>query len=74
MPDGKKDYKPQGDSRSAWDLAHHIAMCDVGFLHALAENGFKVFPAKCDATTIPALADWFSRIPKGARKGAGARR
>ena len=69
VPDGKKDYKPQGDSRSAWDLAHHIAICDVGFLHAVAANDFKVFPAKCDATTIPALADWYKHeLPKALEK------
>jgi hypothetical protein len=27
----KRDYKPQENSRSAWDLAHHIAIADVGF-------------------------------------------
>lgn len=63
--DAKKDYKPQGDSRSAWDLAHHIAVCDVGFLQAVAANSFANFPAKTDATTIPALADWYKHeMPK----------
>ncbi len=34
VPDDKKDFKPEPNSRSAWDLAHHIAIADVGFLHA----------------------------------------
>ena len=69
IPDGKKDHKPQGDSRSAWDLAHHLAVCDVGFLNAVAANSFASFPAKCDATTIPALADWYKHeFPKGLEK------
>ena len=55
--DAKKDYKPASDSRSAWDLAYHLAVCDVGFLEAVAGNSFSNFPAKCDAKTIPALAD-----------------
>ena len=63
--DGKKDYKPAGDSRTAWDLAHHIAICDVGFLHAVADNNFANFPAKTDAKTIPQLAEWYKHeMPK----------
>jgi uncharacterized damage-inducible protein DinB len=65
VPDAKKDYKPQENSRTAWDLALHIAVCDVGFLHAVAANSFSVFPAKTTATTIPALADWYKHeMPK----------
>jgi uncharacterized damage-inducible protein DinB len=59
VPDDKKDFKPEANSRSAWDLAQHIAMCDVGFLHAVAANSFSVFPAKPSAKTIPELADWY---------------
>jgi uncharacterized damage-inducible protein DinB len=59
VPDAKKDFKPEANSRSAWELAQHIAMCDVGFLHAVAANSFSVFPAKSSAKTIPELADWY---------------
>jgi uncharacterized damage-inducible protein DinB len=69
VPDEKKTYKPQENSRTAWELAHHIAICDVGFLHAVAANSFSGFPAKCDATTIPALADWYKHeMPKALEK------
>jgi len=69
VPDAKKDYKPAPNSRSAWELAHHIAICDVGFLHAVAENSFSAFPAKTDATTIPELADWYKHeVAKGLEK------
>ena len=65
VPDGKKDYKPETNSRSSWDLAHHIAVCDVGFLQAVAANSFANFPAKTDAKTIPQLADWYKhQMPK----------
>ena len=65
VPDAKKDYKPEVNSRSAWDLAHHIAICDVGFLQAVAAQSFGGFPAKCDAKTIPELADWYKHeMPK----------
>ena len=67
--DGKKDYKPADNSRTAWDLAYHIAVCDVGFLHAVAANSFSSFPAKCDAKSIPELADWYKReMPKALEK------
>ena len=67
--DAKKDYKPAPDSRSAWDLAHHIAVCDVGFLEAVAGNTFAKFPAKTSATTIPQLADWYKHeMPKALEK------
>ena len=59
VPDAKKDFKPETNSRSAWELAKHIATCDVGFLHAVAANSFSVFPAKSSAQTIPELADWY---------------
>jgi uncharacterized damage-inducible protein DinB len=67
--DAKKDYKPAGDSRTAWDLAHHIAICDVGFLEAVANNSFANFPAKTDAKTIPQLAEWYKKeMPKALEK------
>jgi uncharacterized damage-inducible protein DinB len=69
LPDANKDYKPEVNSRSAWDLAHHIAICDVGFLHAVAANDFKVFPARCDAKSIPELATWYKQeMPKALEK------
>jgi uncharacterized damage-inducible protein DinB len=69
VPDAKKDYKPETNSRSAWDLAHHIAVCDVGFLEAVASNSFANFPAKCDAKDIPGLADWYKhQMPKALEK------
>ena len=40
IQEAKKDYKPAPDSRSAWGLAHHIAICDVGFLQAVLNNTF----------------------------------
>jgi uncharacterized damage-inducible protein DinB len=69
VPDAGKGYKPEANSRTAFDLAHHIAICDVGFLHAVAANSFSVFPAKCDAKTIPELAAWYkTEMPKALEK------
>ena len=67
--DGKKDYAPAANSRSAWDLAYHIAVCDVGFLEAVANNSFASFPAKTDAKTVPQLAEWYKhQMPKALEK------
>jgi uncharacterized damage-inducible protein DinB len=69
VPDARKDHKPETNSRSAWDLAQHIATCDVGFLEAVAAASFASFPAKCDAKTIPELADWYKhQMPKALEK------
>jgi uncharacterized damage-inducible protein DinB len=69
VPDAKKDYKPADNSRTAWDLAHHIAIADVGFLHAVTANSFSVFPAKTSAKSIPELADWYKHeMPKALEK------
>jgi uncharacterized damage-inducible protein DinB len=69
VPDAKKDFKPQENSRSAWDLAHHIAIADVGFLHAVLANDFSVFPAKTPAKTTTELADWYkAEFSKGLEK------
>ena len=69
LKEEKKEYKPQEHSRTAWDLAYHIAIADVGFLHAVAANSFSVFPAKSDAKTFAELADWYKQqMPKALEK------
>jgi uncharacterized damage-inducible protein DinB len=65
VPDNKKDYKPDANSRDAWFLAHHIATCDVGFLNSVAANDFGAFKVETPAKTTPALADWYKHeFPK----------
>ena len=29
VPDGQRDYRPDPEARSAWELACHLASCDV---------------------------------------------
>jgi uncharacterized damage-inducible protein DinB len=65
VPENKKNYKPDPNSRDAWFLAHHIATADVGFLQAVAANDFGAFKAETSATTISGLADWYKHeFPK----------
>ena len=65
VPEGARDYKPEPNSRSAWEIAQHIAAADVGFLHAVKANSFSVFPAKPSAATVAELAEWYKHeFPK----------
>ena len=66
IPEDKKDYKPDANSRPAWDLAQHVAIADVGFLHAVIANDFAKFGATAPtATTIAGLAEWYKHeFPK----------
>ncbi len=65
IPEAKKDYRPDANSRTAWDLAQHLATGDVGFLHAINANDFGKFGVACHATTIADLAAWYKHeFPK----------
>jgi uncharacterized damage-inducible protein DinB len=65
VPESNKAFKLDPNSRSAWELAQHIAVCDVGFLNAVKANNFSGFPAKTSAKTVAELADWYKHeFPK----------
>jgi uncharacterized damage-inducible protein DinB len=40
VPEGKKDYRPDPDARSAFALASHIASSDVWFLNGIVKGEF----------------------------------
>ena len=40
VPDNKKDYKPDPKSRTAWDLATHLALGDIWFLDSIINGKF----------------------------------
>ena len=58
VPEGKRDYKPEGNSRSAWDLATHLAGADVWFLDSILAGEFGQ-PTPPPAADVEALADWY---------------
>ena len=58
IPEGNKDWKPDPKSRSAWELALHLAESDVWFLASVLNQRFDA-PAPSGATTIAALAAWY---------------
>ena len=44
VPDAKRGYKPDEKSRTAWDLATHIATSDVWFLDGIINGKFDLDP------------------------------
>jgi uncharacterized damage-inducible protein DinB len=46
---GDRDYKPDGKSRSAWELATHIATADVWFVDSVLQGKFAMDPEAAKA-------------------------
>ena len=44
VPEGKRDYRPDPNARTAWELAWHLANSDVQFLDAIADLKFDMPP------------------------------
>ena len=44
VPDSGRDYKPDAKSRTAWDLATHLALGDVWFLDSIIGGKFEFDP------------------------------
>src|SRR5207302_10157184 len=42
IPDTKRDYRPDPNARTAWELAWHLAECDVDFLDSIADLKFSM--------------------------------
>ena len=61
VPEGKKDYKPEPNSRSAWELATHIAGADIWFLEGVINGKFADPSEKSPAPTIAGVADWYKK-------------
>ena len=41
IPEHNKDWKPEPTSRSAWELAKHMATADVGFLNGVYDHSYR---------------------------------
>jgi uncharacterized damage-inducible protein DinB len=69
VPTGNRDYKPDPKSRSAWELATHIAISDIWFLDSIAKGEF-VWSG--DRSTLPTemsdpegVAKWYeTNVPE----------
>ena len=58
VPNDKRDYKPDAKSRTAWEIAQHMAGADVWFLQSILAKAFGA-PTPPAATTVADLAAWY---------------
>ncbi len=66
VPDGKSDYRPDPNARTAWELAWHLANTDVQFMDGIADLKFTM-AARAEAEkpkTVGELVDWYDRNMK----------
>ena len=66
VPDGKRDYRPDPNARTAWELAWHLANTDVQFMDGIADLKFTM-AARAEAEkprTVGELVDWYDRNMK----------
>ena len=63
IPDGKREYRPDPNARTAWELAWHLANTDVQFLDGIAALNFKMEnPEPQDKPkTVAELVSWYER-------------
>jgi uncharacterized damage-inducible protein DinB len=60
IPDAKRDHKPDPKSRTAWELAWHLASCDVQMLDEIADHKFNMEPRfKEEPKNIAELVKWY---------------
>ena len=65
VPNDKRDYKPHENSRSAWELAVHVAQSDVWFLNSVADGAFNWAETPAPAPDVNGLAAWYgAEFPK----------
>jgi uncharacterized damage-inducible protein DinB len=61
VPNGNRDYKPDPKSRSAWELAVHLAMSDIWFADSILSGKFEWAgepPIPAEMTDPASVAKW----------------
>lgn len=60
IPDAKRDYRPDPKSRTAWELAWHLASCDVQMTDEVADHKFEMEPRfKNEPKNVSDLVNWY---------------
>ena len=59
VPDGKSDYRPDPNARTAKELAWHIANTDVQFLDGIADLNFKMETPEHKPQTSAEIVNWY---------------
>lgn len=60
IPEDQKHYRPHEKSRTAWEIATHIARIDVWFLTSVLRGRFEP-PSGAIPETVAGLVEWYSR-------------
>ena len=61
VPNGSRDYKPDPNGRSAWDLATHIAGADIWFLDGVINGKFANPDETAPAPDVAGVAEWYKK-------------
>lgn len=62
IPDAQRDYRPDPKARSAWELAWHLASCDVQMTDEIADHKFQMEPRfKEEPKNAKELVDWYDK-------------
>jgi uncharacterized damage-inducible protein DinB len=66
VPDSGHDYKPDSKSRTAWQLATHLATSEVWFLDSIIKGSFTFDPqaekqAESQFTNVKEVVDFYNR-------------
>jgi uncharacterized damage-inducible protein DinB len=61
IPESSKAHKPETNSRSAWDLATHLAAADVWFLDGILNGKFDMPNEQAPAPTCAGVAEWYKK-------------
>ena len=74
IPDSKSEYRPDPKSRTAWELAWHLANTDVQFMTGVADLKFLMnSPEEADKPkNIADLVGWYDRNMKQGAARVGA--
>jgi uncharacterized damage-inducible protein DinB len=66
VPDSQKDYRPDDKSRTAWQLATHLATADVWFLDSIINGAFQFDPdaekkAEAQFSSVKDVLEFYNR-------------
>lgn len=62
VPDAQREYRPDPHARTAWELAWHLASCDVQMTDEIADHKFQLEPRfKEEPKNVKDLVDWYDK-------------
>ena len=66
IPEGKRDYRPDPNARTAWELGWHLANTDVQFMDGIADLKFVMGarPENEKPKTVAELVEWYDKNMK----------